>query len=446
MIYGIDLGTTNSLVSKYNSETDTVENLSPLVPSFVNMVTQEVGTEQRTNLINMNKDIVSSYKINISESSSGKISVFASSCVLSELSKYMTESKDVVITVPAYFHNDQRSATKKAAEAAGLNVRALINEPTAAAMYFSKGRPGKFVVYDLGGGTFDVTVIDTSFGISDVQSTDGIKLGGDDLNRAIYEYLLNKYEHKRHLFEDNTDRSMIEQCEIIKRFIQQNHTNGIIELSESLRPAFEVDRLELTPDEYRSIVYSTFGKTIRIMSKVVKNSGYPLSELKLLLVGGSTRDPYLRDIIADYKQYETTDSIYNPDTVVAMGAAYYAYLIEQGLDVTMVSDITKGIGIEMSNGTTLRIIEPSSKLPISNNVLVTNPNRARQLTLRIVQGNDRLARNNYFIGDLLYNFREEKEAQQGLILLSISVSPSGVITAQAREPLGKQEVISLNVN
>ena len=174
-IYGIDLGTTNSLLGLGDRL------LTGLVPSVVNLQTGKAGKDVLEDM-----SAARSFKCDISMSKEGQLSVSASSRVLRQLVKESGEDvQDVVISVPAYFSDNQRHATIKAAELAGLSVVGLINEPTAAAIYASKSRKALSLVYDLGGGTFDVSVVDSRFGDYDVQATDGCILGGDNFDANI---------------------------------------------------------------------------------------------------------------------------------------------------------------------------------------------------------------------------------------------------------------------
>lgn len=319
MIYGIDLGTTNTLVSLFDPQTKSSVILSGLIPSVVNFLSGDVGEKSKNNL-NKNIDsdnILSSFKVDITTDVIGEPSINASAMVLNECKKYMKYGgNEVVISVPAYFLNKQREATKLAAAKAGLEVVSLINEPTAAALYYSKELKDKSVIYDLGGGTFDTTVIDTQYGMSDIQATEGNKIGGDNLNEAIYSQLCNECKVKLHKLSEGAYKAIIEECEKLKIKIQKERRTVIFNFSNSFyKDAFEKTIFELTEEKYRNIVKSTFGSTLRILKDVIKKSGYLINDLKLILVGGSTRDPYLVEMIKKIKKPEAVN--YNPDEIVA---------------------------------------------------------------------------------------------------------------------------------
>lgn len=445
MIYGIDLGTTNSVISIYNPQSQVSKQLSGLLPSVVNMITGDVGESEKENLYrNLNtNNILSSFKVDITTDISGKPSITASALVLSELKNFMKYGeKDVVITVPAYFLNSQREATKEAAKIAGLNVVSLINEPTAAALYYLRNIPDKVVVYDLGGGTFDVTVIDTSYGISDVQATLGTKIGGDDLNTAIYQKLCLECSVIRHRLSEGDKKALIEECERLKLQIQKKRETVKFDFTNKpFAKAFEKTVFYLTEDMYKYLVGLTFGHTKILLNKVIKKSGYKLNDLKLILVGGSTRDPYVVEMLRDIKEPEKLT--YNPDEIVSQGAAYFAYLKYTGYAETVVSDITKGLGIGLYTGELKLIIEPQSKIPVSNKVLLRNYFDTDKLILNLYQGDSKLANENDLIGRLVFNYGKTVKAGEGIICVCIYISADGIISLSARESLSKEVEIKI---
>lgn len=445
MIYGIDLGTTNSVIALYNPKTKRSVRLGDLLPSVVNMITGEAGIEQKKSLcLGINtENIMASFKVDITTHTSGKPCIEASALVLAELKKYMRYGeRDVVISVPAYFLNHQREATKRAAEKAGLNVISLINEPTAAALYYLRNTQEKAVVFDLGGGTFDVTVVDTRFGISDVQATGGDRIGGDDLNANIFECLCRDCGFLRHKLPENGERAIIEICEKLKLKIQKERRTIIFDFSDKpFASAFESTVFKLTEDKYRNLLDITFGSTLVTMKKVVKKSGYSLDDLKLILVGGSTRDPYLAEMISEIKKPEPVT--YNPDEIVAQGAAWFAYLKHMGAAETEVSDITKGLGIELISGKVKQIIEPNSKIPITNKVLLRNSFDTDKLILNLLQGDSMIASENCRIGQLIFNYKKPVKANRGMICACVGVSADGTISLTARESLSDEEVIKI---
>lgn len=250
--YGIDLGTTNSLIGLHETGY-----LSEIVPSCTNLETGETGASMYENM-----DATRSFKVDMSMGIEGNTPRVASTNVLKELVKQVKNDvvKDVVISVPAYFSDNQRSATMTAAKAAGLNVHALVNEPTAAAMYIADQKQGLYVVYDLGGGTFDCSIIDSRFGAFDVQATDGRKIGGDNFDANIMRHFIKEGKIPIHKL---TPKSRME--------LQHFATKKKIEMQQR-KEAFPIDlskwgglEISFTTENYVSIMKLTFSETINCM-------------------------------------------------------------------------------------------------------------------------------------------------------------------------------------
>ena len=445
LIYGIDLGTTNSVLSLYDPKRKKSVKIGELLPSVVNMITGEVGSEQKESLCNgiNTENIMLSFKVDITTDISGKPSVEASAAVLAELKKYMRYGeKDVVISVPAYFMNHQREATKLAAKKAGLNVVSLINEPTAAALYYLRESREKAVVFDLGGGTFDVTVVDTRYGISDVQATGGDRIGGDDLNSNIFALMCKECVFLRHKLPEGAERSVIEECEKLKIRMQKERKTIVFDFSDKpFAGAFESNVFKLTEEKYKNMLDITFGSTVVTMKKVIRQSGYSLDELKLILVGGSTRDPYLAEMVSEVKKPEPV--AYNPDEIVAQGAAWFAYLKYLGKANSVVSDITKALGIDLLSGGVRSLIPPNSKIPITSKVLLRNSMDTDILTLNLLQGDSLTASKNTRIGQLIFHYAKPVKANRGMVCVSINISADGIIALKARESLSDEEVVRI---
>ncbi len=433
MIYGIDLGTTYSLLSLYNPNIQKSENITSLVPSVVDLNTGEAGLEKL-----YTENIISSFKINMTTEEIGKVPIKASACVLRKLASYMVE-KRAVISVPAYFSDPQRKATLKSAELAGIKVESLINEPTAAAIYYNKDNKDCSVIYDLGGGTFDTTVIDSRYGVYDVNVTRGRILGGDDLNKALLRRLYKKCGAKQHRLDDIMQLQMLAAVEQMKLEIQK-YGYATLEFPE-YSSAFDKTEFEMEAGEYKEIVKAVFGTTLIELRTVIASSGYKADDLKLILVGGSTRDPYLVDLIKTVKEPEPLT--YNPDMIVAEGAAYYAYLLEQGVAHQMVSDVTKGLSIELSDGYVQSIIPENQKIPVHNSVILRNSITSDKLVVNLLQGNSGIAKNNVCIGKIIYDYGVVKEAGKGQVTITVNISADGVIKLSVKAPLKKSQELSI---
>lgn len=418
MTYGIDLGTTNSLWA-------VGDKCSGLYPSIVDLDTGMVGESQRMNL-----KAKRSFKVDISMSKDGAVSIMASSKVL-ETIKRDIDSNDVVISVPAYFTDNQREATKEAARIAGLNVKALINEPTAAAMYLARDSRKISVVFDLGGGTFDISVIDSRFDTYDVQATEGCNIGGDDFDAAIYRHMLNVLNIGEHQL-DPEDRALFKiLCSKAKIEVQKNGRSDI-DLSEyGHQKVFTLDE-----QTYKTIMKSVFFRCLAITKDVIAKNIENGEVFDIILVGGSTRCPYLREWIGNELGQEPIEVNYDPDKVVAQGAALYASIVDQGLVNEVVSDVTKQLGVALSDGTVQPIILQNSKIPTEETVSMHNAYDAEYLEVALYQGESALASNNEKIGVLKYKYSEPKLAGMGLVDVTVKVDNSGLITLEVAELLG----------
>lgn len=435
-IYGIDLGTTNSVIA-YNGKM-----LGEMVPSIVDMNTKRAGKKFREKF-NTNR----SFKVDMSCGEEGKIPVASSAIVLSELARMVKVVnneyvKDVIISVPAFFSDNQRQATIRAAEAIGLNVRALINEPTAAAIYYNKNMRKVAVIYDLGGGTFDVSVVDSRLGNFDIQATDGIIVGGDNFDNNIAKFVLKRGKFKLHKFRQEDRLHLKHVCEQAKICMQKDRTDMHISLEE-FGELCEEKSVSFTEQNYIDIMHETFAGTITEMKKVIAESLHYKDVFDLILVGGSTRCPYLREWITDSVGQEPVEVFYNPDLIVGLGASLYAKMVETGEAEEKVSDVTKPLSIGLSNGTVRNIIPKDSKIPITEKLLVTNPEDTDKLRIELYQGDSILAANNEGIGTLIYDYGKVMKTGESQLTITISVDTDGIITFKAKELLGKEKTIKL---
>lgn len=442
MLLGIDLGTTNSLVAIYDPAKQESIELCELVPSVVNFKTKTAGKSEKERLIsNDNAPILGSFKVDMSLDTSGKISREASALVLKELKKY-TRDKPCVISVPAYFTDSQRKATLESAKEAGMSVPYLINEPTAAALYYNRDKKAVAAIYDLGGGTFDISIVDSRHGMYDVLATEGMMLGGDNLNAAIKEKIFSECRVKRHKLNDLIERQFIEIAENLKLKVQKT---GYVKLDfPEYNDVFERTTFILNEDSYMKLVDAVFKITIVLTHTVIKQAGYKPSDIKLILVGGSTRDPYLIKLISQTMKPEPLT--YDPDRIVAQGAAYYAYLVHQGRNKSTISDVTKAIGIELECDEMEFIIRPNSKLPITESCMVRNSKDTDILRINVRQGNSSIASRNDLIGTMNYKYSVIKKKDEGLVTVKITVGIDGTIDVRVKEPMKKEEFITLCQN
>lgn len=429
-IYGIDLGTTNSLIGLHSENY-----LSSMVPSCVNLDTGVVGTEAYNDM-----QAKRSFKVDMSLGLEGNMPRVCSSKVLVELCKVAGGNvKDVVISVPAYFSDNQRQATIEAAKSIGLNVRGLVNEPTAAAMYIARNRRSLFIVFDLGGGTFDVSMIDARFGSYDVQATDGRILGGDDFDKSIMKYFAKQGQIPLH------------KLNAISRNALQHLATKMKVKMQKTRADFEVDltpwmgtKIVFKEQDYIQLMKLTFGDTINMVKKIIE-ANIPYGEhYEILMVGGSTRCPYLREWLAEECRVEIPNLDYNPDCVVAQGAAFYAHLLENGEIDALVSDVTKALSIELADGTCNVLIEANSKVPLSQETMYSNSTEADSIRINLLQGDNTFAKDNECIGTLVWEYGEVKQPLEGQVIVKVDIDAAGVITFSVKEMLKAPKVVILD--
>lgn len=446
-VYGIDLGTTNSLIGNgdklYSKIDPTTGKEKFLVASIANMQTKEAGND----LKNVYTDSIQrSFKCNMSMGPEGTLSIEASAYVLNELKTYVTDDdvEDVIITVPAYFTDNNRQAVRRAAEKCNLNVIRLINEPTAAATLHNRDKKALTLVYDLGGGTFDVSLVDNRMGYYEVVTTDGKSIGGDDLDRAIVEEVLNVANVSKHRMREGDRALLKDMCERAKIAIQKTGNDYIMSLSLFKHTGCN-NTYTLTADRYKQLVLSVFSDTFKITDRI-RREYIPEGELyDLILVGGSSRDPYITQLMFEKIDMIPEPITYNPDELVGRGAAYCAELAEQGKLDDMIADIVSSpIGIGMADMTVKHLILKDAHLPISEMRPFTNPEDSQQLLLSVYQGNSKLVANSQLLGEMKYDYGEVVEAGQGLVNVRLSVDRDGIISLSARHGRKKEQKIVLD--
>lgn len=432
MYYGIDLGTTNSLIG--NAATGF---LSDLVPSCVDPDTHKAGKDIYAKL-----NAIRSFKIDMSMGLEGSLPRQASRYVLEELKRQVKgdDVKDVLISVPAYFSDNQRQATVEAATQANLNVIGLINEPTAAAAYLSQNKKGLFVVMDLGGGTFDVSIIDSRYGSYIVMATDGRVVGGDDLDNNIYRFLKKKANLKTFLFNNERRNKLRIFCTAMKVKMAENFGKNVtFDLSE-----FDgVTDFVFTHREFAQIVALTFNETISLTKSLIEQN-IPGETYDIVLVGGSTKNPYYKELVAHNFGKECIMPMnYDPDRVVAQGAAYCAMLKERGEFDQQIQDVTKGLLIGVEEGRCQMLVEPNSVIPLSVTQMFCNYEEAERIRIPLFQGNKMMQKDNELIGELVFDFDEMKEPGDGVVYVTIEVNVDGIIKLRCEEPLGESKEVSI---
>lgn len=422
MICGIDLGTTYSLIGHG-------ENLySDLVASAVDLT-----TKKQVDLNYISPNIIHSYKTDMTTGEMGELPISCSSIVLKELvsiaeKRTGEEVKDVVISVPAKFTTTQREATWRAAQLAGLNPKGLINEPTAAAIFACKDYKDLIVVYDLGGGTFDVTILDSRTGQYYVVATDGNgKLAGDNLDRAIANYIMKESHTPIRLKTKLNLMELYCKCRVAKENITQYADTQFIDCPE-MGIAFT-----LTKEKYIELMKETFQPTIDLTLSVMRNSLMEFDKPKLLFVGGSTADKYLREWVKDELGLEEFKIDCNPSFIVARGVALYAKMVEDGRADVEINDVTDRLSIELASGITETIIEKNSVIPTSETHLICNDEDTRYINLNLYQGDGVMAVQNSYIGTLVYDYGQIMAKGTGVVDVEVRVDRNGHVTLLATD-------------
>lgn len=416
-VYGIDLGTTNSIIGRDDRL------YTGLVSSSV-----DVKKAEQVSRDVYGTNIVSSYKVNMSIGESGKLPIYCSSVILKKLASVIKdredeECTDVCISVPAYFATTQREAVKQAAEKAGLNLRRVINEPTAAAIYVCRDIKDYVIVYDLGGGTFDVTLIDARDGSYRTIATSGEILGGDDLDSAMMAHVLKKYKIRVRYQTKENKAKLKTEIRLIKERIQKERCDQVFSLEfmgGSKNCLFLVE-------EYTTLMEEVFTPTIIKTQSLIDSYVQSYESPKIIYTGGSTYCPYLMEWLHEVFDLEEIKYNMPKDMLVAHGIAYVAKMVEDGEDTELITNVTKQLSVELDDGTIFPIIEENTIIPCTVRYPFFNMWDSDTVTVRLYQGNNRLAKDNDFIGTLDYKFDKVMKAGTGLINVDIVVTYDGYV-------------------
>ena len=493
-VIGIDLGTTNSCVSVFERGESKVipnkegKNTTPSVVAFTDKGEILVGdVAKRQAVTNPEKTIYSIKRImglmsnekNAEEAKSrlpyhvvdrngacaveiaGKVYTpqEISAKILIKLKEdaeaYLGEKvTDAVITVPAYFNDSQRKATKEAGTIAGLNVLRIINEPTAAALAYGldKKEAEKILVYDLGGGTFDVTVLETGDNIVEVLATGGNAfLGGDDFDNKIIDWLVSEFKN-----ENGIDlkgdimalQRLKEAAENAKKELssaQETEINLPFITADATGPKHLVKKL--TRAKFEGMIDSLVGETITKINEVTKDAGLNKSDIKeVVMVGGSTRVPLVQEEVKKAFGKELNKSV-NPDEVVAIGAAIQGAVIKGDVKDVLLLDVTPlSLGIETLGGVMTKIIEKGTTIPTKKSqVFSTAEDNQSAVTIMVLQGEREFARDNKSLGN--FNLEGIPAAPRGVpqIEVEFDIDANGILTVSAKDKAtGKAQNITIS--
>jgi molecular chaperone DnaK len=461
VIVGCDLGTTNSVVCYKDKSGKFVfvkdESGSVLVPSVVCHGDKlYVGSEAVENEENFPSETFRSSKRFIGDASSPLDATAIATHILKYL-KSITQSHfgddvdGVVITVPAYFNQNQRSETKRAAEDAGFNVLRIINEPTAAALAYGEDTKQNelVLVYDLGGGTFDVTLLElSSDNVYQVLSTSGdTKLGGDDFDNKLIDFITKKIPSDVKRFKD-FDVRLKKFAEEIK--IQLNYKEKVkktLKYCGLLNNKIYHHEVELSRDIYELMIQDLLVRTKSHVLNALNDADRRISQLsKIILVGGSTKSKFVRDYVVNNFNTKIYFDI-DPDLTVAAGAASLANAIsEKTEDSALLIDVTPlSLGIETKGGLLNKIIPRNASIPVSSaQDFVTAEDNQESVNIRIYQGERPLAKDNEFLGEFILSGFEKRPKGQTKIVVKFDIDSSGLITVSAFDKIsGLQSEVTL---
>ena len=469
-VIGIDLGTTNSCVSVIEGgEAVVIPNSegARTTPSFVaftkngerlvgQVAKRQAVTNSERTISSIKREMGSDYRVNIDgkKYSPQEISAMILQKLKADAEAYLGETvTEAVITVPAYFTDAQRQATKDAGMIAGLNVKRIINEPTAAALAYGvdKEEPQKIMVYDLGGGTFDVSILDINSDVIEVLATAGNnRLGGDDFDKCIVDYLVDEFkrENKIDLRKDPTAMQRIKEAAEKAKIELSGITMASINLpflTANKNGPLHMETM-LTRAKFDELTHHLVDMTMGPVQQAMSDSGLTPRDLsKVLLVGGSSRIPAVQEAVKRFTGKEPFKGI-NPDECVAMGAALQGGVMTGEVKSLLLLDVTPlSLGIETVGDVYAKIIERNSTIPIQRSqIFTTAASFQTAVDVHVLQGERPIASQNKELG----RFRLDgiRRAMRGVpqIEVTFSIDANGIVNVSAKDlGTGRQQNITI---
>ena len=472
-IIGIDLGTTNSCVAVIEGGEPTViansegARTTPSVVGFKkdgerlvgNIAKRQAVTNPEGTVSSIKRHMGSDYKVTIDGKAytPQEISAMILQKLKADAESYLGETvTEAVITVPAYFSDSQRQATKDAGKIAGLEVKRIINEPTAAALAYGidKEQDQKVMVYDLGGGTFDVSIIEMGDGVQEVLATNGnTLLGGDDFDNKIINWLVAEFKKEQGI-DLSTDRMAMQRLKDAAEKAKidlSGTTTANINLPFITQGADGPKHLDmtLTRAKFNEMTADLVEKTMEPVRKALADSGLSIGEIdKVLMVGGSSRIPAVQEAIKKFTGKEPFKGI-NPDECVAVGAAIQAGVLNNDVEGLLLLDVTPlSLGIETMGGVSTKIIERNTTIPTKKSqIFSTAADNQTSVEVHVLQGEREFARDNKTLG--MFHLDGILPARRGVpqIEVTFDIDANGIVHVSAKDlGTGKEQQISITAS
>ena len=467
---GIDLGTTNSVVAVMEGGKPTVianaegSRTTPSIVAFSKSGERLVGQlAKRQAIVNPDRTIASikrhmgeNYKVNIDgkDYTPQEISSMILRKLADDASKYLGEKvTSAVITVPAYFNDAQRQATKDAGKIAGLDVLRIVNEPTAAALAYGleKDKAEKVLVFDLGGGTFDVSVLEIGDGVHEVLSTSGdTHLGGDDFDQKVMDWICEEFKKQEGIDLKGDKQAMQRVKEAAEK--AKCELSSVLETNINL-PFITADAngpkhldLNLTRAKFEDLCFDLLERCKKPVEQALKDAGISKDDInEVVLVGGSSRIPAVQKLVKDYTGKEPNQSV-NPDEVVAVGAAIQAGVLAGEVKDIVLLDVTPlTLGVETLGGVMTPLVPRNTTIPVSKSqVFSTAENNQTAVDIQVLQGERPMARDNKSLG--MFRLEGIAPAMRGIpqIEVTFDIDANGIVNVSAKDKAtGKEQKITI---